>query len=84
MLDPKISSLISRDLEKESIVVFDEAHNIDSVCIEAFSVDLDRRIMEGAQRNLSTLTGMVREMKASDAARLRTEYDNLLRGLVER
>jgi DNA excision repair protein ERCC-2 len=34
MLDPKISSLISRDLQAESIVVFDEAHNIDNVCIE--------------------------------------------------
>lgn len=31
MLDPKISSLVSRELEQESIVVFDEAHNIDNV-----------------------------------------------------
>jgi len=28
MLDPKVSNLVSRDLEAESIVVFDEAHNI--------------------------------------------------------
>ena len=33
MLDPKVSNLVSRELEKESIVVFDEAHNIDNVCI---------------------------------------------------
>eukprot|EP01034_Spumella_vulgaris_P029053 gene29053-36037_t len=46
MLDPKISSLISRDLQAESIVVFDEAHNIDNVCIEALSVTLDRSIRE--------------------------------------
>ena len=30
MLDPKISGLVSREMEKESIVVFDEAHNIDN------------------------------------------------------
>lgn len=28
MLDPKIADLISKELSKDSIVVFDEAHNI--------------------------------------------------------
>ena len=28
MLDPKIADLISKELDKDSIVVFDEAHNI--------------------------------------------------------
>ena len=27
---PKVSSLVSRELEKECVVVFDEAHNIDT------------------------------------------------------
>ena len=27
--------MVSRELEKECVVVFDEAHNIDNVCIEA-------------------------------------------------
>ena len=26
--------MVSRDLEKQCVVVFDEAHNIDNVCIE--------------------------------------------------
>lgn len=26
--------MVSRELEKECIIVFDEAHNIDNVCIE--------------------------------------------------
>lgn len=29
--------MVSRELEKECIVVFDEAHNIDNVCIEVNS-----------------------------------------------
>ena len=41
VLDPKVAGLVSKELESESIVVFDEAHNIDNVCIEALSVDLD-------------------------------------------
>jgi DNA excision repair protein ERCC-2 len=31
MLDPKIADLISKELSKDSIVVFDEAHNIGNV-----------------------------------------------------
>ena len=31
MLDPKVAAMVSRELEKDSIVVFDEAHNIDNV-----------------------------------------------------
>jgi DNA excision repair protein ERCC-2 len=46
ILDPKISSLVSKELESESIVVFDEAHNIDNVCIEALSVTLDKKHLD--------------------------------------
>ena len=31
----QVSNMVSRELEKECVVVFDEAHNIDNVCIEA-------------------------------------------------
>jgi DNA excision repair protein ERCC-2 len=31
---PQVSQMVSRELEKECIIVFDEAHNIDNVCIE--------------------------------------------------
>ena len=32
--DPKIANMVSKEIEKESIIVFDEAHNIDNICIE--------------------------------------------------
>ena len=31
LLDPKIADLVSKELEKTSVVVFDEAHNIGKV-----------------------------------------------------
>lgn len=40
MLDPKVAQLVSKDLESDSIVVFDEGHNIDNICIEALSVQV--------------------------------------------
>jgi DNA excision repair protein ERCC-2 len=33
MLDPKISGLVSKEFDKESIIVFDEAPNIDNIAI---------------------------------------------------
>jgi len=81
MLDPKVANLVSRDLEKECVVVFDEAHNIDTVCIEALSVALRPAALEAAARNVRRLKGTIDAAKATDAARLRAEYDRLLGGL---
>ena len=33
LLDPKIAELVSKGLPQQSVVVFDEAHNIGSVCL---------------------------------------------------
>ena len=46
LLDPKIANLVSSELQKDCIVVFDECHNIDNVCIEALSMNLNRRTLE--------------------------------------
>lgn len=43
ILDPKIAEMVSRELSPKSCVVFDEAHNIDNVCIESMSVTLSRK-----------------------------------------
>lgn len=55
LLDPKVAGYISKEMQKESVVVFDEAHNIDNVCIEALSVSVRRQTLEGARRNLSKM-----------------------------
>jgi DNA excision repair protein ERCC-2 len=74
---------VSRELEAESIVVFDEAHNIDNVCIEALSVTLDRRLLEMSSRSVSKLQSKVAELKASDSAKLAREYADLVSGLAQ-
>ena len=48
MLDPKISNLVTKELSKDCIVVFDECHNIDNACIEAFSLNLNKRVLDTA------------------------------------
>eukprot|EP00055_Hartaetosiga_balthica_P015491 m.91823 g.91823 ORF g.91823 m.91823 type:complete len:776 (+) comp8880_c0_seq2:139-2466(+) len=81
LLDPKIASLVSREMAKNSVVVFDEAHNIDNVCIESMSVRIHHRHVRQSEQNVRTLKTKVSEMKEKDASRLREEYHNLVAGL---
>jgi DNA excision repair protein ERCC-2 len=83
MIDPKVAKMVSKELEAESIVVFDEAHNIDSVCIEALSVKINERGLEQAKRSLGRLSSEVSRIKASDSQRLNQEYQNLVNGLID-
>lgn len=83
MLDPKVAKMVSKELEAESIIVFDEAHNIDSVCIEALSVTINDRGLEQATRSLGRLATEVKNIKNSDSQRLQEEYQNLVNGLID-
>lgn len=71
LLDPKVADQVSKELAKDAIVVFDEAHNIgrvshapfnqcihsltDNVCIESLSIDLTRPMLESATRSVTRL-----------------------------
>ncbi|KAM7524071.1 hypothetical protein LguiA_013973 [Lonicera macranthoides] len=55
LLDPKVAGIISKEKQRESVMVFDEAHNIIYVCIEAISVSVQTQTLEGATRNLSKM-----------------------------
>lgn len=83
MLDPKIASLVSSGFPKNTVVIFDEAHNIDNVCIESMSCVLSRRSLERCNQGLDKLADRVAEVKRTDAARLQQEYNRLVQGLRE-
>ena len=61
---------VSRELQKDCVVVFDEAHNIDNVCIEALSVNLRDNTLASAARNLTSLQTAIQRSKQQDAGRL--------------
>ncbi|KAJ8642962.1 hypothetical protein MRB53_004710 [Persea americana] len=84
LLDPKVAGVISKEMQRECVVVFDEAHNIDNVCIEALSVSVRRQTLDGATRNLNKLAQEIDRFKATDAGRLRAEYNRLVEGLAQR
>jgi DNA excision repair protein ERCC-2 len=81
LLDPKISAIVSSTLPANAVVVFDEAHNIDSVCIESLSCWLDKGILDKSTGNIVQLKSQVSELKATNSSRLNDEYRALIRGL---
>ncbi len=81
LLDPKIAERVSKDLSKDCIVVFDEAHNIDNVCIESLSTDITEDSLRRATRGAQSLENKINEMRDSDQQKLQDEYEKLVEGL---
>ena len=57
LLDPQISSEMVKKLSRQmdTIVVFDEAHNIDDVCLESYTLKINNQLMNYADRNIKDL-----------------------------
>ncbi|KAG7452521.1 DNA repair helicase [Guyanagaster necrorhizus] len=83
LLDPKVAEQVSKEMTKDAIVVFDEAHNIDNVCIESLSIDLTRPMLDSASRSIGKLGEKIEEIKTTDAAKLQNEYAKLVEGLQD-
>ncbi|KAI5185821.1 DNA excision repair protein ERCC-2 [Nematocida homosporus] len=67
MIDPRISNLVSAGLGSNCIVVFDEAHNIDSACIEALSVGITRSTLDAAWKSICDMESL---LQAADITRI--------------
>ncbi len=61
-------------------MVFDEAHNIDNVCIEALSVSLRQQTLDAAAANinkLNSVSGRERERLGAGAVKAAAAAGNL-------
>lgn len=83
LLDPKIAERVSKDFSKDCIVVFDEAHNIDNVCIESLSTDITEESLRRATRGAQNLKQKIADMRETDQEQLQNEYEKLVQGLRE-
>ncbi|PMB73483.1 DNA repair helicase RAD3 [Beauveria bassiana] len=83
LLDPKIAERVTKDFSKDCIVVFDEAHNIDNVCIESLSTDITEESLRRATRGAQNLKQKIADMRETDQEQLQNEYEKLVQGLRE-
>ncbi|QLG74584.1 hypothetical protein HG535_0G04670 [Zygotorulaspora mrakii] len=81
LLDPKIAERVSNEVSKDGIVIFDEAHNIDNVCIESLSLDLTNDVLKRAGKGANALEHRIQEVRKVDSRKLQEEYEKLVQGL---
>jgi DNA excision repair protein ERCC-2 len=81
LLDPNIAERVTKDFSKDCIIVFDEAHNIDNVCIESLSTDITEESLRKATRGAQNLERKIAEMRETDQEQLQNEYQKLVQGL---
>ncbi len=74
LLDPKVAEQVSKEMSKDAIVVFDEAHNIDNVCIESLSIDLTRPMLDSAYRSIKPALGTCRRDQKDRRIQAPDEY----------
>ena len=72
---------MSKELARNSVVVFDEAHNIDNICIDSMSVRLTRKLVDRCQTSIQLLETEINRLKDEDSVRLQSEYQALVEGL---
>lgn len=80
LLDPKVAENVSKELSKDAIVVFDEAHNIDNVCTESLSIDISRPNLDASARCVADLAARISDMKQNNTEKLQNEYTRLVEG----
>ncbi|KAH9260010.1 hypothetical protein BASA81_001782 [Batrachochytrium salamandrivorans] len=83
LLDPKVSNLVSKSLTKDCIVVFDESHNVDNVCIECLSVNFNRTSIDTCLNRLGNLSRRVDRLKQTNVDLLTQEYNALVQGMQQ-
>jgi DNA excision repair protein ERCC-2 len=67
LIDPQISGSFLKNLSKDTIVVFDEAHNIDDVCIEAYTLKVNNQVLGSAVRNVLNISDKISNLSEENA-----------------
>lgn len=82
MVDPVVSEVTKEFLSENTIVVMDEGHNVDDVCIEAMSLIFTKKDSADAKENIKDLNRALDHLKATNRQQLQDEYDRLVNGLA--
>jgi DNA excision repair protein ERCC-2 len=78
IIDYKVNEELLKNLTKESIVIIDEAHNIDDVCVDSMTLKIDKFLLDKAHENLQTLVGQYDKRKQENLDIFEKEYKKLI------
>ncbi len=78
ILDDKVNHIVLEDLPKNSLIMIDEAHNIDSVCLESKSMKIDQFLINLAMKNIEDLNAQYNKTKNMNYEMFKEEYHKLI------
>ncbi|KNH01734.1 TFIIH basal transcription factor complex helicase subunit [Perkinsela sp. CCAP 1560/4] len=85
LVDPQLSAVIKSRLPENSVVVLDEGHNVDDVCIEAFSRKIERRDIEEARNhNIPSLEEQHSRKIGHNLSKIQNEFVKLVDDMQKR
>jgi DNA excision repair protein ERCC-2 len=84
LIDPQISPNFLKELSKDTIVVFDEAHNIDDICIESYTLKVNRQLLNSAEDNVKKLEHKLELIKTTTTQNFEAEVHKMIAKLKEK
>ncbi|ESL05332.1 DNA repair helicase, TFIIH complex, XPD subunit [Trypanosoma rangeli SC58] len=82
IVDPIVAEVTKEYFNENTIVVMDEGHNVDDVCIEAMSLIITKEDAMQAKENVKQLNAATDRLRATNRQQLQDEYDRLVNGLA--
>ena len=55
ILDSRVNGVIMKNITENAMLIIDEAHNIDDVCLESKTIRIDSFLLDVAIKNLDQL-----------------------------
>jgi DNA excision repair protein ERCC-2 len=83
LIDTGVMNVVYGKAEDDSIVVFDEAHNIDNLCIDSLTVKVNKGVLESATRHLSVIKQKTSEKNDHIIDNIGKEYENMVATLKD-
>ena len=81
LIDSSVAGVVMNQTERECVVVFDEAHNIDNLCIDSLTIKLNKGILENASRHLERIKDKATNESDKQVENVRKEYGQLVNEL---
>ncbi len=69
------------EANKDALVVFDEAHNIDDACIENHTIRINKGSMQRARNSIERISKKIQNKTEANMESLDNAYQDLVKGL---
>ena len=85
LVDPQLNAVVKSRLPDNSVIVLDEGHNVDDVCIEAFSRTIELKNIDLAvSENIPDLHEMYDRKVGENLSKIQSEFAKLVEDMQRR